>query len=71
VDRAAVLEIEPGDRPQKRGLAAAGWAEEADELALADIEIDTAQRLETAEALREIANREKGSRMYAGSWPAL
>jgi hypothetical protein len=38
LDRAAGLQVEAGDGTQKRGLAAARRAEEADELSLADVE---------------------------------
>ena len=37
---AAVGDLEPGGDAQRRGLAAAGWAEEADQLALADLEVE-------------------------------
>jgi hypothetical protein len=42
-DRAGRLRIEPGDRAQQRGLAAARGPEEADELALDDVERDVAE----------------------------
>ena len=45
--RARVLALEPSDDPQQRGLAAAGWTEEADEFAGADGERDVPQRDET------------------------
>jgi hypothetical protein len=47
-DLAAACLFEIGDDPQKRGLAAAGRADERDELALADREIDVGQRIDRA-----------------------
>ena len=39
-DRAAGGVLEPGDQPQQRGLAAARGADEDDELAVLDVEVD-------------------------------
>ena len=49
--RARVLHLEAGDHAQQRGLAAARRTEEADELALLDVERDVVERREGAEAL--------------------
>ena len=65
LDAAAILQIEAGDGAQQSGLAAARRAEEADELAAMDVEIDAAQGLEGAEALGELADRDKRSRVRA------
>ena len=65
LDAAAVLQVEAGDCAQQGGLAAARRAEEADELAAMDVEIDAAQGLEGAEALGELADRDKRSRVRA------
>src|SRR5262249_49875722 len=46
VDRAGGLDVETGYRTQQRGLAAARRAEERDELAPHDVEIDIPQRCE-------------------------
>ena len=51
MDGARSLAIEPRDGTQKRRLAAAGGAEEADEFAPFHVEIDLAQRLKRAEGL--------------------
>ena len=40
VDRAAAGVLQPGDQPQQRGLAAARRADEDDELAVLDVEVD-------------------------------
>jgi hypothetical protein len=39
-DFARCREIEAGDQPQKRGLAAAGWAQQREELVFPDFEED-------------------------------
>ena len=57
-DRAGGLRIESGDGAQQGRLAAARGPEEADELALADIERDIAEGGEVAEALLEVADLE-------------
>ncbi len=49
----AGLRLEPGDDPQQRCLAAARGAEEADELAARDRQVDVAQRLEATERLAD------------------
>ena len=54
------LRIETGDRAQQRGLAAAGRAEEADELAGHHIQRDVIQRRECAEFLDEVAHAQIG-----------
>ena len=46
----------PGDGVQQRGLAAAGGAEEDDELACLDLEIEVLQDLEIAERDAELAD---------------
>ena len=43
-DSALVLAVEPGDDREKRGLAAAGGADERDEFVLADGEVDALER---------------------------
>src|SRR6185312_6457437 len=57
-DRARGLRIEPGDRAQQGGLAAARRPEEADELALGDVQRDVAESAEVAVALVEVADLE-------------
>ena len=65
LDHAFVLRVEARDRAQQRGLAAAGGAEEADELALLHVERDVLQRGELAEVLVQIADAQewRGGRM--------
>ena len=43
--------LEAGDHPQRRRLAAAGRAEQGEELALRDLEVELAHRDEVAELL--------------------
>src|SRR5262249_53211773 len=57
-DRAGALRLQAGDDAQQRGLATTRRAEEADELAAPDREIDVAQRAERTEALADAAQRE-------------
>src|SRR5580698_1701768 len=40
--------LEVGDDAQQRGLAAAGWADEGDEIAFGNIEVDVRERLDLA-----------------------
>ena len=51
LDASRILRLQPGDHPQQGGLAAARWAEEADELALLHGERNVVERGERAEAL--------------------
>ena len=45
------LLLEPGDDAQQRRLAAAGRADEDDELAVGDIEVDALEDVDLAEGL--------------------
>jgi len=58
LDAARGLDVEPGDRPEQGGLAAPGRAEEANELALDDLERDVVEGGEGAELLAEAADPE-------------
>src|SRR6185312_16708655 len=58
--RPAARRLEAGDDAQQRGLAAAARPDDGDELAGADREVDGAQRLEGAEAHREVGDLELG-----------
>src|SRR5690606_8905573 len=49
-----------GDHPQRRGLAATGGTEQAEELAFLEIERDIAHRGKVAEALAQATNAEHG-----------
>ena len=50
-DRAGGRRLEAGDHAQHRGLAAAGRAEEGDELALLDVEVEVLDDRGLAEGL--------------------
>ena len=50
-DRACVDPLEQVDAPKQRRLAGAGGPDQADDLVLADVEIDAAEHLEGAERL--------------------
>src|SRR5690606_27718878 len=52
--------LEPRNHPQRSGLAAAGGAEEADELAVADLEVDGGDCREAAEALGDVLEFDRG-----------
>ena len=54
-DLALVDRHQAVDAAQQRGLAAAGRADDGDDLALADVEIDVAEDLERAVALADAA----------------
>src|SRR5256885_13968153 len=54
-DGAARGKIEPGDHAQRRGLAAARRSQQADELALGDLQIEIADGGEGAERLAQLA----------------
>ena len=66
--------LEAGDHPQQRRLAAARGADEDDELAVADGEVDAVDHLGGAEALDDLAELEvshaPASRFIASSQPA-
>ena len=51
---AAGRPLEAGDHAQQRRLAAAGRADEDDELAVGDLQIDVVQHVDAAEGLRDI-----------------
>ena len=61
--------LEPGDHPQRRRLAAARRAEQREELAAADLEVEVVDGHEVAEALRDARQGDAGStrlHLYAG-----
>ncbi len=51
LDRAAADILQPGDEAQQRGLAAAGGADEDDEFAVIDVEVDAGNDLDLTEDL--------------------
>ncbi len=65
-----VIALEPGDRVEQRGLAAAGRADEHQEAALLDVEVDALQDLDGAEALLEVFDLEK-CHAYPFTAPAI
>jgi len=56
------LDLEPRDRPQKRGLAATGRAQETHELARLHVERDVVQRGEAPESLAQALHAKIGGR---------
>ena len=66
VDGAAARAVEAGDEVEQRALAAAGRAEQADELALRDVERDVVERVQRvalgAEHLRHVVDEHRSAR---------
>ena len=62
-DSAGCRLLEAGDAAQKRGLAAARWPEQREELALADLGRDAVERHDVAEALVDVAKLDQGARL--------
>ena len=62
LDRAGVGDREAGDQPQRRRLARAGGAEQREELALGDVEVDAVDGGEVAVALGQAAQADVGQR---------
>ncbi len=62
LDAPGGLRLQPGDDAQDGRLAAARGAEEADELALRDLQVDALQRDEVAELLADAGQSQKGGR---------
>ena len=54
--------LEPGDQPQQGGLAAAGGADEDDELTVFDIQVDMPGNGRTVVTLADVAQRDTGHR---------
>ena len=72
MDRPARCRFKPRDHAQQRRLPAAGRAEQGEELIIADIEGDVAQRGEVAEILPDSAQRDGGDgRLYRHVWRPL
>ena len=61
LDPALVGELEAGDEPQRRGLARARGAEQREELAARDVEVDAVDGREAAEALDQAGRRMSGT----------
>ncbi len=58
-----------GDAVEQRGLAAAGRAEQDQELAVLDVEIEVLEHRRAAEAQREVADRDAGPPFAPGRFP--
>ena len=58
-DRAPVRALEPGDAAQGRGLAGGARAEDHEELAGGDVQVDAIERLHVAEPLGQPANLQR------------
>ena len=54
--------IQPSDQPQQRAFAAAAAADDGNELAGRDVEVDAMQHLVTAERFGHAAQRHVGTR---------
>ena len=61
-DGAAGRQLETADHPERRGLAAAGRAEQREELPGADLQRDAVDRADLAESLLEVEQRDLGGR---------
>ncbi len=61
-------QLEPGDHAQRRRLAAAGRAEQAEELAIVDREGRVTHRDEVAESLVQVLDADLGHRSTLGSF---
>ena len=64
-DLAGVGDVEPGDHVDQRGLARAVRSDQADDLALAHVEIDPVERLHAAELLGDAAHAQQRARRPA------
>ena len=64
-DRARVRGLDPGDRLDQRRLAGAVVADQGDDLAGVDLEVDVDERLDTAEALADAGGTEQGLRTHS------
>ena len=65
LDRARRRRHEAGDHAQGRGLAAARGAEQGDELALLQRQVEVVDGVEAAEAARKVAQDELGHALFA------
>ena len=66
-DLAAGGRLKPAQQAQKRGLAAARRAQQRDELALADVEVDIVEDLRIAEALSYVLDLDQPRILYHGA----
>ncbi len=55
-DLPRICVVEPGDDPKQRGLAAARWPEQRDELAFGKFEAHVVEREEAPERLPDVAH---------------
>jgi len=69
-DEAGGRRLEPADHPEGRGLAAAGWPEQGEELPGLDLEIDVVDDHGLAVALDDINEADvDGRHVRSHSWP--
>ena len=66
-DSAGTRQLEAGDHPQGRRLAGPGRPEHREELAVADLEVDSGHGLDRAEALAQPFQADRGGRHGAGA----
>ncbi len=59
-DLAAVDFLQAGDGAQRRGLAAAGWSQQHEKLAMADLEVELADDVVVAEILLDVPEHNAG-----------
>jgi hypothetical protein len=69
-DLARVGLVEPGDEAEQRGLATAGRAEQREQLAVADRQVDAVHRGGGAEALDQPGDGDVGHGQGAITWPS-
>ena len=67
-DRAGGRGLEAGDHAQRRGLAAAGGAEEGDELALLDVEVEVADHVGGAVVTSRRSEISRKAMGYRRTW---
>jgi hypothetical protein len=70
-DAAFARHLEAGQHAQQRGLAAAGAAQQREQLARGDIEVDAGDRGNVTEALHDTVDADQGCSVHdAPSWQA-
>src|SRR5689334_4090217 len=57
--------FQPSGYCEQRGLAAPGWAEQHEELALANREVHVVDRVELPESFAQVSNLDAGHRLWA------
>src|SRR5216684_4775661 len=67
---AAIDFLQTGDGPQRRGLAAAGWPQQHEKLAMADLEVELADDVVVAEILLDVPEDDAGHQYKREPWGA-